>query len=220
MLCKPARSRSIWLSAFGHALVLLAFLLTIGPKPMPQAQDAPSAYVPAYVPPAPLAPAAAPAKQPVPQPAIAKPQPIKTDPAGILTPPQQPPLSKQAMQAAVHTFKSTAPQLLNKHPDQEPLNLIGDQKIVKPLIRLLARAVGRTLTYPKAAVDFYMRGKVLIGFQLAPDGTVSNVRVLRSSGAGVLDNEAARSLRAISPLIGAGEWVKQPEFLIVGIIFG
>lgn len=189
---------------------------------MPEAHEAPSSYVPAYVPPTPKSPptpAPAAAKQPAPK-AAAKTSPIETDKDGILAPPKQIPLSKEAMQSAVSHFKSAPPQRLNKKPDEEPLNLIGDQKIVKPLIRLMARAVGRTLTYPKAAVDFYMRGKVLIGFQLAPDGTVSDVRVLQSSGAGILDNEAARSIRAISPLVGAGEFVKQPEFLVVGIIFG
>ncbi len=219
MLFQQAKPRSFWLSVLAHVLVLLCFILTIGPRPMPEAHEAPSSYVPAYVPPTPSTPAPAAAKQPAPKP-VTKAKPIETDKEGILAPPKQTQLSKEALQSAVHNFKSAPPQRLNKKPDEEPLNLIGDQKIVKPLIRLMARAVGRTLTYPKAAVDFYMRGKVLIGFRLAPDGTVSDVRVLQSSGAGILDNEAARSIRAISPLVGAGEFVTQPEFLVVGIIFG
>ena len=222
MLFPQAKSRPLWISLLGHILLLLCFLFTIGPRPMPEAREAPNSYVPAYVPPTPPTPptpAPSAAKQPVPQ-SAAQTKPIETDTAGILAPPKEPLLTKQAMQAAVRHFKSTPALPLNKKAEDEPLNLIGDQKIVKPLIRLLARAVSHTLTYPKAAVDFFMRGKVLIGFRLSPDGSITDVQVLQSSGAGILDNEAARSIRAISPLVGAGEFVKEPQWLVVGIIFG
>ncbi len=104
--------------------------------------------------------------------------------------------------------------------EKEPLRLIGDSKIVKPLAKILGRALSKNLSYPKIAVDFNIRGIVYIGFALHPDGRVTDVQIVKSSGAGVLDAAALTAVNAISPVKEVDSYIKEAEFLVVGIIFG
>lgn len=102
----------------------------------------------------------------------------------------------------------------------EAINLVGDKKVVpKPLIILLGKALAKHLVYPKIAVDFKLRGMSFVGFVLHPDGTLSNVQLIQSSKAGVLDDEAIAAVSAISPVKNVNEYVDKPKKLVVGIIF-
>ena len=84
----------------------------------------------------------------------------------------------------------------------------------------MGQAIGRQLIYPRIAMDFNLRGVAYVGFTLRPDGYVTNVKLVKSSNAGVLDDEAVRAISSISPVRGVDPYVKEPKFMIVGIIFG
>lgn len=112
------------------------------------------------------------------------------------------------------------PQVLNISKPTEPVRLIGDKTIEAPLLTLLGKALTKKLKYPKIALDFSIRGTAVIGFLLQPDGTVLNAQLVRTSGAGVLDAEAIRAIYAISPLMHTDTYLKEPKYLLIGIIFG
>ena len=103
---------------------------------------------------------------------------------------------------------------------EDGVHIVGDKKLDKPLIKLLGQAIGRQLIYPRIALDFNLRGTAYVGFTLRPDGYLTNVKLIKSSNAGVLDDEAVRAISAISPVHGVDPYVKEPEFMVVGIIFG
>lgn len=102
----------------------------------------------------------------------------------------------------------------------QQLQLVGDKKVDKPLIKLLGQALAAHLRYPKMAVDFRLRGTTLIGFNLHPDGVLTDVRVVRSSGAEVLDQAALVAAEEMSPVKSVNQYVPQTRFLVAGIIFG
>lgn len=105
--------------------------------------------------------------------------------------------------------------------NSEPVHLIGDnKKTPKPLIILLAKAMTAKLLYPKAAIDLTVKGVSVIGFVLYPDGQVKEVRLLKSSGADILDQAALAAANEISPIPQAGTYIKEPEPIVFGIIFG
>jgi TonB family protein len=70
----------------------------------------------------------------------------------------------------------------------------------------LRRALARYFYYPELAIRYGWQGTVKIGVRLRPDGTVSRVRLVHSSGYAVLDDAALRSTRSIHSIgnLGAG----------------
>lgn len=104
--------------------------------------------------------------------------------------------------------------------DEEPLHLIGKSKIIKPLVKILARALQHHLRYPRSAADFHLTGEVLVGFTLHPSGLVTDAKVVKSSGAGVLDDAAKAAVMEMSPVAKVKPYVPKAEYMVVGIVFG
>ncbi|TAK74860.1 MAG: energy transducer TonB [Gammaproteobacteria bacterium] len=104
--------------------------------------------------------------------------------------------------------------------NENPVHLIGDKNVNKPLLVLLGKALSAHLAYPRVAVDFNLRGVVLVGFTVYPDGHLTDVQLVKSSSASVLDNAALSAVHAMSPVKNVSSYLNQPRFLVVGIIFG
>jgi TonB family protein len=105
-------------------------------------------------------------------------------------------------------------------PHSDPANLVADKPTDKPLIKLLSRATGAKLFYPKSAQDFHITGMVRIQFYITPQGYVSQVVLLQSSGSSMLDDAGIYAISNISPVKGVDVYLKKPRTLSVGIIFG
>lgn len=223
---------TIWLSLLGHLLFLMGFsvALVLAPHELPPS-SAPQS-VPSYLSPSPAAPPApeqtSQEQKPEPKPepeqklkkevdksGIEKPVPKKTEQAKAAAKP-----SRTFDPSTVSFSKQTVPEDITDPRDHEPLRLVGESKIIKPLIKILARALSQHLSYPRVAADFNLRGVVLVGFVLNPEGYVTEARVVQSSGAGVLDDAARDAVGAMSPVGDVREYVPEPQFLVVGIIFG
>lgn len=224
------QQHSLWLSLLVHALFLtslVTFVRFTPPAPSPRLPASVSAYAAAM----PLAPAApAPATPPAPTPqAIAKPlQAPKKRPDAIVEHPIQqaaqaapaPAKARPAKPQPVRFSGARQPINLTHDFDREPLQLVGEDKIVPPLVRLLAGAISPHLFYPRTAAEFNLQGVVLVGFTLHPEGYITGVKIVKSSGTGVLDDAARSGVGAANSIGNVTQYVSQPEFLVVGIIFG
>lgn len=127
-------------------------------------------------------------------------------------------INKKSIKKQIQHLTQMLPANLSK-PD-EPVHLIGEDKEVQPLLVILGKALTKRLLFPKAALDFSVKGTSVIGFIIYPDGHLANLQLLKSSGAGILDNEALAAASAISPIANVGQYVKHPQFMVIGIIFG
>jgi protein TonB len=212
----------------GHLLLLIGFtiVLLIVPPKLPSS-NAPAA-VPSYLAPSPEAPSAPAAEQkadPTPEPKQEQKQEQKpVEKNGIEKPvpkkSQQSSKFKRTFDPSTVSFSRESVPEVVPNRDQEPLRLVGEDKIVKPLVKILARALSKHLTYPRVAADFNLRGIVAVGFVLTPEGYVTEAKVVQSSGAGVLDDAARDAVAAMSPVGDVREFVPEPQFLVIGIIFG
>lgn len=63
----------------------------------------------------------------------------------------------------------------------------------------VASKLKRALRYPKEARSGKLRGEVLVSFVVASNGSVSSVRVARSSGSPILDQAAGDAVRRAAP---------------------
>lgn len=110
---------------------------------------------------------------------------------------------------------------ISSKKSSEPVHLIGDNsKTPQPLIIILGKALTAKLLYPKAAIDLTIGGISVIGFVLYPDGQVTDVHLLKSSGAEVLDQAALTAASQISPVKNVASYVQEPMPIVFGIIFG
>lgn len=226
---------TVWLSLLAHLLLFSGFsIIYLQHHPLPSASAPPS--IPSYLsedsppPAAPPAPEeniqkAEPAPEPVPEP-IPEQKPVEKE-EGISTAKpkqakaQQPAKPAEPQKPRKVTFdRNAVPENITNPMDNEPLQLVGESKIIKPLVKILARALSKTLRYPRVAADFNLSGVVLIGFTLDPNGYVTHAKVVQSSGAGVLDDAAVQAVGSMSPVGDVHAYVKTPEFLVIGIIFG
>jgi periplasmic protein TonB len=213
------KKHTLFLSLLIHLLLLASALIVW--QPALNLEKPPSMYVPSYTaqePPAPNTPAPALEKaeqKPQPEKPVKKTDPLAAQEKIVKADPTAIPLSKSMqVQRATNTKTNTSAKVT------DAIHLIGDKNTVpQPLIKILGRALSAKLVYPKIAIDFRLRGTAYVGFMLHPDGTVTDVEVVKSSQAGVLDNEAAAAVRAISPLKGVSEYVEKTKPMVVGIIF-
>lgn len=140
------------------------------------------------------------------------------------TPKKQVPVSKNGIEKPVFDSRTTRFNQvmdISSAKNSEPVHLIGDnKKTPKPLIILLGKALTRELIYPRAAIDLTVKGLSVIGFTLHPDGQVTDVTLLKSSTADILDQAALTAARQISPVKNVGSYINEPTPIVFGIIFG
>ncbi len=221
---------SVLLSLLLHCLLLLSFVTVLNLSPVVKPDPKPSMYIPSYAVNLPTPP------MPVQQQQQQQAQPKPKEPV----PPQKPveKMKAQTDKSVIPTEKETNPEQITASTtaapktskykpidnadaavDEQAVHLIGDKKTEDPLIKLLGKAISARLVYPRAAVDFNLHGTAYIGFTLHPNGELTGIRVVQTSGADVLDDAALRGIQAISPLGGANQYVPKERFLVVGIIF-
>lgn len=102
----------------------------------------------------------------------------------------------------------------------EPVHLIGEKGVAKPLIVILGKALTAHLVYPKIAIDLNIHGVPVIGFVVHPDGKVTDIRLVESSHIDMLDKAAIAAAHEISPVRNVEPYLKEPKYIIFGIIFG
>jgi TonB family protein len=146
-------------------------------------------------------------------------KPVTTDTAknGILKPKTPTPKPASSAEPTMIGKPSTSQ---SGAPHSDPANLVADKPTDKPLIKLLSRATGAKLFYPKSAQDFHITGMVRIQFYITPQGYVSQVVLLQSSGSSQLDEAGLYAISNISPVKGVDLYLKKARTLSVGIIFG
>jgi TonB family protein len=130
---------------------------------------------------------------------------------GILPAKKQVDVATTQNEGKVKSFRYKVPQ--------GSINIKAEKQVDVPLLRILSIATAAKLFYPKIAADFQVTGTVRIRFLLTPEGTVSDVSVVESSGAGVLDKGALATIQAISPVKGVAPYLKEPQYLVVALIY-
>lgn len=140
--------------------------------------------------------------------------------------PQQQAMAWEKKQIAANGLEKPLPK---QNPNQqtstpanasEPVHLLGDKKADKPLLIILGKAITARLVLPKVAVDFGLRGTAYVSFVIHPDGQITDVQLVKSSGTQVLDEAAVAGISAISPVTKIIPYVKEIMPVTLGIIFG
>lgn len=222
------RRATVWWSSFGlsmlfHLLlglgVTVSWVLSPAVPRVVKDHDPPPAYVPSYAYMQPTkdvdSKGAASAK-------TVESRHVEVSKNGILKPNvnKAPAVTQPSPYKNARFSKQSLPVDVTKPDNVIPMHLIGEDKIIKPIIKIVGKSLTAHLVYPKIAVDFELRGRALVGFMLHPDGQVTDVQLVQSSTVGPLDDEAVAAVKQMSPLQGVAPYLKEPDYMVIGIIFG
>jgi len=109
---------------------------------------------------------------------------------------------------------------VTKKREAEPIYLIGDDHApADPLIKLMGRSLSAHFSYPRVAGELGIRGRVIIGLTLHPEGHYSDVQMLRSSDNEDLDAAALYAVNSAPTVIGADRFISKPKHFVIGFVF-
>ncbi len=204
-ITRTLQKNSFWLAMFLHILIFFIFTLFLLPKKIND--ESRELTIPSFLyhesKETPIAHSESPNK-----PMIEKKK-MLTSPDGI-----EKPITERPPQELSQLVPKSAAQ------SSEPVHLIGEKGVAKPLIVILGKALTAHLVYPKIAIDLNIHGVPVIGFVVHPDGKVTDIRLVESSHIDMLDKAAINAAHEISPVKNVGPYLKEPKYIIFGIIFG
>lgn len=198
---KTMQKHSFWIALLCHVLLFLSFVLTWNYQF--EIKERPSLYIPSYVYREQSNPA-------IPQKNTDSSKDVTTSPNGI---------EKPAKERSHVVPSANQLQEITSSKSVEGVHLIGDKQIDNKLLELLGKALTAHLVYPKSAIDFNVKGTSMVGFTVWPNGNVTDIQLVESSGAEVLDKAALVATHAISPVKTISPYVKQAQYLIIGFVF-
>ncbi len=113
-------------------------------------------------------------------------------------------------------------RITQKSPAQAAQYQGGGARDKQGTLRLLTQlhnAIQQHQRYPQAAVMMDWSGIADVAFVLNPDGKLSNVHILHSSGKRALDQAALAAVAAVSPFAPAKRIIKKPLGMQIAIKF-
>lgn len=82
-----------------------------------------------------------------------------------------------------------------------------EPRMASHMLGLIHRTIREHFVYPPFAWRQGWEGKVVIALQLNPDGEISNIRLVQSSGYRILDEDALLIVRRIGSIPDARTWL-------------
>lgn len=87
------------------------------------------------------------------------------------------------------------------------------------LLKLLHQAIAAKQQYPEAAINLHQEGTVKIGMYIKPDGKITQLSILQTSGFNTIDLAALSAIQAISPFFPAKNFLQTTEYFSVDVLF-
>jgi len=129
---------------------------------------------------------------PEPEPAVA---------AGITGPAPAPTPRRMANSTENLTAQSASETVVSQRPTGTAAgqSLMGKKEYIKAHFLYIKEDIEKKMTYPRLARKMGWEGKVVVSFVIREDGTVTNIRILKSSGFTLLDKNAVESIKKAVP---------------------
>jgi protein TonB len=73
----------------------------------------------------------------------------------------------------------------------------------------IKRSIDANWKYPELALRYGLQGRLIVEFEILENGQMVGLRVIRSSGSALLDDEALRAIRSAAPFAPIPRWIDQ-----------
>jgi len=87
------------------------------------------------------------------------------------------------------------------------------------LLTALHTAIQAHQHYPESAMNMERQGRVTTVFMLLPDGTIRNLRLLKSSGTASLDNAALAAVHDAVPFQSVNKYISAEKEFSIDVVF-
>jgi protein TonB len=95
-----------------------------------------------------------------------------------------------------------------------------DRAVLERYALDFSRAIGRNQKYPRRAIQMGWQGKAELEVRVSPDGEIRGVKVAKSSGYQILDDEAVEMVKRTRQLPSVPEGFRGREFtVLVPVVF-
>jgi TonB family protein len=207
-LSQRLQRRTIWWSLLFHALLLFIFSISIL---FPTTHKRPHDYVPAYVYKGQVIPSTLSAANNQPQSQQRRNEP--TDAHGIKP--------KSILASSMQMIEQNQMKAVRASlKEDDPIMMIGDSThFSDPLIKLIGHALSAHFDYPRTEGELGIKGQVLMGMTLHPDGTFSDVQIVASSNNENFDAAALYAVNNAPTIVGADRFLTQPKHFVIGFLF-
>jgi protein TonB len=89
-----------------------------------------------------------------------------------------------------------------------PVSLNTKDPIYVSYFTKIKQTIEQQWEYPEVALRYGLQGRLSLEFTISGNGQLENLRMIRSSGSQVLDQEALRAIMAASPFPPIPAWIK------------
>jgi protein TonB len=89
-----------------------------------------------------------------------------------------------------------------------PVSLNTKDPIFVSYFNKIKQSIESEWEYPELALRYGLQGKLSLEFTIAKDGQLAQLRLVRSSGSQLLDEEAIRAIKAAAPFPPIPPWIK------------
>jgi TonB family protein len=89
-----------------------------------------------------------------------------------------------------------------------PVSLNTRDPIFVSYFNKIKQSIESEWEYPELALRYGLQGKLSLEFTIANDGQLAQLRLIRSSGSQLLDEEAIRAIKAAAPFPPIPPWIK------------
>jgi protein TonB len=135
-----------------------------------------------------------------------------------LVPPAAAPVPREPIQENTVVTERQLPGLKDLLPsptwssassrDSGPVSLNTRDPIYVSYFNKIKHSIELQWEYPEVALRYGLQGRLSLEFAIASNGQLERLRILRSSGSQVLDDEALRAIKAASPFPPIPPWIK------------
>jgi periplasmic protein TonB len=89
-----------------------------------------------------------------------------------------------------------------------PISLNTRDPVYVSYFNRIKQSIELQWEYPEVALRYGLQGRLSLEFAIAANGQLERLRILRSSGSQVLDDEAVRAIKAAAPFPPIPPWIK------------
>jgi protein TonB len=132
-------------------------------------------------------------------------------------PPEQVPQETVIAERELPTLKELLPSATwssSSARTDTPISLNTTDPVYVTYFTKIKQLIESHWEYPEIALRYGLQGRLALQFMIGANGQLEQLRLVRSSGSQVLDEEAARAIRAAAPFPPIPSWIKPNPLLI------
>jgi protein TonB len=152
-------------------------------------------------------------------------QPEPAPPPTPATPPPRPPAREEIPEKSViaerelPTVKQLLPSLSGSSigaagSAQGRVPLETKEPLYVTYFTAIKRSIDANWRYPELALRYGLEGRLIVEFEILESGQLQGLRLIRSSGSALLDDEALRAIRSAAPFAPIPRWIEQKPLAI------